>query len=223
MIHWKELVQPSLYWGYAQLRDTWTCCCRVLYALYTSDRTCVGRGDYVGPGRAPDMQHTSDHPHIPRDATVVEVALPFRRCHVTPIFFVYDHHRALLKLFCAQPPWIECATVATTFYKRLVSFLSDKWDENYSHTMGWLRCRLIFALLLASIMCIRGAQALLWTDRFWTVPSIAGRMCWCPRADPVGWIGWLATPQVSKKNLIMILSSSTYFISLMLACLPCMN
>ena len=30
---------------------------------------------------------------------------------------------------------------ATTFYKRLASFLSDKWDENYSHTMGWLRCR----------------------------------------------------------------------------------
>ena len=45
--------------------------------------------------------------------------------------------------------------VATTFYKRLTSFLSDKRDENYSHTMGWLRCRWSFALLRSSIMCIR--------------------------------------------------------------------
>ena len=28
---------------------------------------------------------------------------------------------------------------ATTFYKRLASFLSDKRDENYSQTMNWLR------------------------------------------------------------------------------------
>ena len=48
---------------------------------------------------------------------------------------------------------------ATTFYKRLASFLSDKRDKNYSHTMGWLRCRLSFALLQSSIMCIRGARS----------------------------------------------------------------
>ena len=48
---------------------------------------------------------------------------------------------------------------ATTFYERLASFLSDKRDENYSHTMGWLRCRLSFALLRSSIMCIRGARS----------------------------------------------------------------
>ena len=47
---------------------------------------------------------------------------------------------------------------ATILYKRLASFLSDKWDENYSHTMGWLWWRLTFALLRV-LICIRGAQS----------------------------------------------------------------
>ena len=48
---------------------------------------------------------------------------------------------------------------ATIFYKRLASLLAIKWDQNYSATMGWLRCRLSFSLLRSPIMCIRGARS----------------------------------------------------------------
>ena len=48
---------------------------------------------------------------------------------------------------------------ATTFYKRLSSMLSEKRDVPYSTTIGWVRCRLSFALLRASIMSIRGARS----------------------------------------------------------------
>ena len=46
--------------------------------------------------------------------------------------------------------------IATTTYKRLASMLSSKWNQPYSTTMCWLRCRLSFALLHASILAIRG-------------------------------------------------------------------
>ena len=49
--------------------------------------------------------------------------------------------------------------IATTTYKRLASLLSSKWNQPYSTTMGWLRCRLSFALLRSSIAAIRGARS----------------------------------------------------------------
>ena len=48
---------------------------------------------------------------------------------------------------------------ATTFYKRLSSMLSEKRDVPYSTMIGWVRCRLSFALLRASIMSIRGTRS----------------------------------------------------------------
>ena len=47
---------------------------------------------------------------------------------------------------------------AITTYKRLaaLSLIATKRD---STTMGWIRCRLSFSLLRASIMCIRGARS----------------------------------------------------------------
>ena len=45
---------------------------------------------------------------------------------------------------------------ATVFFKR--SMFSEKKGIPYSKAMGWLRCRLNFALLCCSIMCIRGAR-----------------------------------------------------------------
>ena len=48
---------------------------------------------------------------------------------------------------------------ATTFYKRLASMLSQKWDTPYSTTLCWLRCRLAFSLLRSSIQAIRGARS----------------------------------------------------------------
>jgi len=48
---------------------------------------------------------------------------------------------------------------ATVFYQWLASMSSEKRGIQYSKTIGWLRCRMSFALLLCSIMCIRGARS----------------------------------------------------------------
>ena len=50
---------------------------------------------------------------------------------------------------------------ATATYKRLATLLAWKWDQpySYSHTMGWLRCRLSSSLLRSSIQAIRGARS----------------------------------------------------------------
>ena len=48
---------------------------------------------------------------------------------------------------------------ANVCYKRLASMLALKLDQSYSHTINWLRCRLCFSLLRASIQCIRGARS----------------------------------------------------------------
>ncbi len=42
------------------------------------------------------------------------------------------------------------------FYKRLADMLSHKRDLPYSNIMGWLRCKLSFALLRSCILCIPG-------------------------------------------------------------------
>ena len=51
------------------------------------------------------------------------------------------------------------SNAANTFYKRLASMLSEKWDLPYSKTLAWMRCKLSFALLRSSIQCIRGARS----------------------------------------------------------------
>ena len=51
------------------------------------------------------------------------------------------------------------ANEASVFYKRLASELATKWDQPYSSTLSWLRCRLPFSLLRSSIQCIRGARS----------------------------------------------------------------
>ena len=48
---------------------------------------------------------------------------------------------------------------ATCMYKILASLLSDKWEQPYCKTMGWLHCSLTFSLLKSSIMCITGARS----------------------------------------------------------------
>ena len=44
----------------------------------------------------------------------------------------------------------------TTFYKPLADMLSHKHEKSYSVVMGWVRCRLNFALLCSAILCIQG-------------------------------------------------------------------
>ena len=51
------------------------------------------------------------------------------------------------------------AREATTFYKQLASMLASKWDQTYSSTLGWIRCRLAFSLIRPSIQAIRGARS----------------------------------------------------------------
>ena len=47
----------------------------------------------------------------------------------------------------------------TTFYKRLADMLSRKQEKPYSIVMGWIRCRLSFAIIRSAIMCIRGTRS----------------------------------------------------------------
>ena len=71
------------------------------------------------------------------------------------------------------------ANEATVFYKRLASCLAMKWDQSYSSTLSWLRCRLTFSLLRSAIQCVRGARSSCghaakspprshWLGHFWT-------------------------------------------------------
>ena len=46
---------------------------------------------------------------------------------------------------------------ASQVYKRLVNLLTEKLDLSYGEVMGWIRCKLSFALVRSAIMCIRGA------------------------------------------------------------------
>ena len=49
--------------------------------------------------------------------------------------------------------------LASTFYKRLASLLSEKRQEAYSSTLGWIRTHLSFSLLQSAIMCVRGSRS----------------------------------------------------------------
>lgn len=47
---------------------------------------------------------------------------------------------------------------ATATIKRIASLLSEKWAQPYQKIMCWLRCRYGFALIRASVMCLRGSR-----------------------------------------------------------------
>ena len=47
---------------------------------------------------------------------------------------------------------------ADVFLKRLGDVVSVKWERSYSEVMGWVRARLSFAILRASILCLRGSR-----------------------------------------------------------------
>ena len=48
---------------------------------------------------------------------------------------------------------------ATCFYKHLASMLAHKWDQAYSTTLWWLRCRLNFSLIRSAIQALCGARS----------------------------------------------------------------
>ena len=47
---------------------------------------------------------------------------------------------------------------AGQFLKRLADRLSRKWEMGYSRIISWVRIRLSFAILRASILCLRGSR-----------------------------------------------------------------
>ena len=46
-----------------------------------------------------------------------------------------------------------------TIYKHLADWLAEKRKTNYSLMMGWLRCRISFALLRSAIRALRGSRS----------------------------------------------------------------
>ena len=52
-----------------------------------------------------------------------------------------------------------CASAANICYKRLAAMLAEKWDQPYSTTLAWMRCKLSYALLRSAVQCIRGARS----------------------------------------------------------------
>ena len=62
---------------------------------------------------------------------------------------------------------------ASVFLKHLGNKIAEKKEAPYSQTIGWLRCRLSFALLRASILCIRGSRSLKQADQRSCQPDLA--------------------------------------------------
>ena len=51
-------------------------------------------------------------------------------------------------------------------YKRLANLLTEKLDLSYGEVMGWISCKLSFALVRSVIMCIRRAHSRLHSPVF---------------------------------------------------------
>lgn len=48
---------------------------------------------------------------------------------------------------------------ATATLQRIAQLSADATDQPYSRVMGWMRCRMAFALIRSAIMCLRGARS----------------------------------------------------------------
>ena len=85
------------------------------------------------------------------------------RCHEQEKKRQYDHrireveHSTFTPLVLSTTGGMGRA--ATTFYKRLAAMLSEKRDVPYCKMIGWMRCRMSFSLVRASVISIRGARS----------------------------------------------------------------
>ena len=68
-----------------------------------------------------------------------------------------EERRALFTPFCCSIDGM-IGREGETFLKRLGDSLALKWDSNYSTVMGWLRARINFGILRASILCLRSTS-----------------------------------------------------------------
>ena len=48
---------------------------------------------------------------------------------------------------------------AQVFYRRLAALISEKQQQSYGMTMGWIHCCLSFSLLRSAITCLRGSRS----------------------------------------------------------------
>ena len=48
---------------------------------------------------------------------------------------------------------------AKTFLKRLAERLSEKWHKPYSTIMYWIKAKLNYALIRATVLCVRGSRS----------------------------------------------------------------
>ena len=48
---------------------------------------------------------------------------------------------------------------ANFFLKCLADHLAVKWEKSYSAVMGWVKARLSFAILHATMLCVQGSRA----------------------------------------------------------------
>ena len=51
------------------------------------------------------------------------------------------------------------STTAEIFYKRLASLISEKNNQDYATTMGWISCCISFSLIRSAVMCVRGSRS----------------------------------------------------------------
>jgi hypothetical protein len=61
--------------------------------------------------------------------------------------------------------WEPRSRIHHCVYKRLADLISTKQQKQYSDVLGWLRCRLSFAILRSAIMCVRGSRSSLHRPR----------------------------------------------------------
>ena len=69
----------------------------------------------------------------------------------------FEARRAAFTPFCVSVDGL-LGTEAQHFMKRLGIQLAQKWEKSYSETMGWIRALLSFAILRATILCLRGSR-----------------------------------------------------------------
>ena len=78
----------------------------------------------------------------------------------SPLATVYRRHeQEKRRQYEERVREVEHATFTPLVYSRLASMISEKRSTHYSNTLNWIRCKLSFALLRASIMSIRGARS----------------------------------------------------------------
>ena len=69
----------------------------------------------------------------------------------------YEERRASFTPICCSVDGVF-GKEAEVFLKIIGEGLSTRWDWSYSEVMGWVRARMLFAILQATILCLRGAR-----------------------------------------------------------------